>query len=973
LGAVLGTMWLLNLANIFCISFLPVFLDTGLQVWNGININSTDFSRTVKSGENSSSDPRASSQVMAQALTMNSSINFPDESTADFTPSLSVRFGEVCPAYHFLCEDKLTCVHYDKLCDQNIDCQQTENTNGGEDEQFQPEDEEEGSGCFPPEEYMPPPPPKASSDNFVEIVISENFTLVVSLETIVSLVLLQLPAICLALYGVFCALQHKAFGDKIVDSLLALTVMFLPFCLIEFFVLLEIEFANKGVQFLLNGMKSGLQAVGDLLCGGCSNRTSARLDLLKFLPSKDPRGRDRALSVEVAKLVFGSCIQLAFQAVLLGGYTSSEQFEVSQGVSIVSSALIITKTSVAIVMYQRSRPKPATEDIEKSLKEKVVAWLQLQAVELRQFVVALPLLLSSLIFQTGTLVLTILVVEWYSAIYIAVVLLVNFILCLLLPFPVVQTTETKLKLQYKFVAGNRLREEQRVRDNRLTRGLFTSWANLFIILRPVENMSYQKISHMCLLQPLRFLINIVTLIALVILTGSPTAGLQPFIQHHGVTLIIAYVVVFAAGLVNLLELVCYFYFGENICLSKRPQQHDEEEMHALNDPVTTATTDKVEEEKPSENEQEPLLNKSQNNDYENTTISQDIQAAKEGDQEEQEANTEVAESNEHVVPLLDESANQNNSYENTTVEEDIEAAKSEQHEQESEDEKTDNYQEINEKPESERDESRSESEKEEEDKPESDKDDEEKPESDKDSGKDTSSNSSTEDLTTTDNEAEPEDSPARLLASATDPTPLSAVPPRLTTQVSVRADFFVEDQDLDSTLTLEEKEEVKQAINDIQQQGDKIDKEKFISTMMAIFPTYKIESNKLKLGRLFDRLADNDLISFRQFMLTFYAFSSIPLQDKLVKIFKLIDMNNDDELTYDEFEDIVKDIMVLKEERKMSNTLAEQRFTRNTFADLGMDSEGKVNLTNFVDACTNTKFIFINYVENFRDDFLVKK
>ena len=93
----------------------------------------------------------------------------------------------------------------------------------------------------------------------------------------------------------------------------------------------------------------------------------------------------------------------------------------------------------------------------------------------------------------------------------------------------------------------------------------------------------------------------------------------------------------------------------------------------------------------------------------------------------------------------------------------------------------------------------------------------------------------------------------------------------------------------------------------------------------------------------------------------------------MVKIFKLIDMNNDDELTYDEFEEIVKDIMVLKEERKMSNTLAEQRFTRNTFSDLGMDSEGKVNLKNFVDACTNTKFIFINYVENFRDDFLVKK
>ena len=94
LGAVLGAMWLLNLANILCISFLPVFLDTGLQVWNGININSTDFSRTLDLGQNSSNDTRFSGPV-AQAFTMGSGVNFPDESTVDFTPSLTVRFGEV--------------------------------------------------------------------------------------------------------------------------------------------------------------------------------------------------------------------------------------------------------------------------------------------------------------------------------------------------------------------------------------------------------------------------------------------------------------------------------------------------------------------------------------------------------------------------------------------------------------------------------------------------------------------------------------------------------------------------------------------------------------------------------------------------------------------------------------------------------------------------------------------------------------
>jgi len=65
---------------------------------------------------------------------------------------------ELCPTYHFLCEDQLTCLPYHKLCDDNIDCPQTEITNGGEDEQFQSKGEEEGSGCFPPDEYKPPPP-----------------------------------------------------------------------------------------------------------------------------------------------------------------------------------------------------------------------------------------------------------------------------------------------------------------------------------------------------------------------------------------------------------------------------------------------------------------------------------------------------------------------------------------------------------------------------------------------------------------------------------------------------------------------------------------------------------------------------------------------------------------------------------------------------------------------------------------------
>jgi Ca2+-binding EF-hand superfamily protein len=204
--------------------------------------------------------------------------------------------------------------------------------------------------------------------------------------------------------------------------------------------------------------------------------------------------------------------------------------------------------------------------------------------------------------------------------------------------------------------------------------------------------------------------------------------------------------------------------------------------------------------------------------------------------------------------------------------------------------------------------------------------------------------------------------------------------PRLTTQMSVRSmdgSCFFTDEDLDivdlnSTLT---QEDVKQTITDIQEQGGKVNKEKFINTMMDFFPLYNIEENRNKLDKLFDRLDKHKekLITFRQFMLVAIAFSSVPLQDKLTRIFKLIDENGDEELTYEEFKEIVSDILVLKEERKMSQTDVEERFSMNTFRDMGMNSEGKVNLTSFVDSCTRQKFIIINYVENFKDGFLVNK
>ena len=465
----------------------------------------------------------------------------------------------------FRCNDG-TCLEEQLLCDGVADCLQTQTSPGGEDE--------DGGECGSGDREIPTPAAqiqekkeKLRNKNYVEISISANSTLILSLQTMVTLSILQLPAVCLAVYGVFCAMWRPGLKNKITDTLLSLLLVFMPFCLVEIFTLLKVEFAEKGVQFLIDRVKDVSQKLTDLLCGGCSDKVVAKLDLLKFLPNKDPSGKDRAVSVEACKLVCGTCLQLCYQCVLLGGYTSEEQFETSQVISIVSSVFTIVNTGQSIVKFKRLDHISTNE--EETLKMKLTKWIKQQLKNLKQLFLTLPLLLTSLIFQTGTLVLTILVVEWYAVIYVIAVLVLNMVLSLLLPFPAVQKWEYKLKLTNKFpiLEG----DKKKVKEGKILRGIFSSWANLFIILRPVENISYHKITHMCLLQPIRFILNLLTLTLLILLTYAPSTSIWP-LHRHGSYLLVTYVVVIVAGFINLLAMIHFSFYGNIPCLSKPPKQ-----------------------------------------------------------------------------------------------------------------------------------------------------------------------------------------------------------------------------------------------------------------------------------------------------------------------------------------------------------------------------------------------------------------
>merc|ERR1712038_1143247 len=93
-----------------------------------------------------------------------------------------------------------------------------------------------------------------------------------------------------------------------------------------------------------------------------------------------------------------------------------------------------------------------------------------------------------------------------------------------------------------------------------------------------ENMSYHKVTHVNLLQPIRFLVNITTLVVLMGLVWTPPNRHN---QVQTISLIVAFCIVFAAGIVNMLELFCYFYFGNHICLSKPPVEKNPIELKDL--------------------------------------------------------------------------------------------------------------------------------------------------------------------------------------------------------------------------------------------------------------------------------------------------------------------------------------------------------------------------------------------------------
>ena len=606
------------------------------------------------------------------------------------------------------------------------------------------------------------------------------------------------------------------------------------------------------------------------------------MDLLKFLPKNDPTRKDQLLSLAAIKLFFGTCLQLCFQAVLLGGYTSHEDVKTSQVFSIVSSVITLLTTTATIVMLQRSKENKECDKMIQKMKKK--KWIKQQ---IKHIILTLLYLLTSLIFQTGTLILTILVAECYAIIYVIFLLVLNIILFLLRPLPLVKKYAEKFtynisNLERLEVSGIWYLE---VSKETICHGLISSWTNLFIVLPPGKNISH-KIINICLFQLIRFLLNMITLLLLILMTYAPSATKWP-LHHYDISVIIAYIVVFVAGLINLLLMVQLFF---SICLSN---SHKPEDVEMKDIEVQ------------SELGQEPSQPESGERKEEDRLLS------------EIKVGTNVISSSSSLLQTsssVQQCQHTSNIFSCTTgcftnfeVDEKEEIKEASDHEENEENET--------------------------------------------DSDKDQEHNNKTL------HQLESQVSQVSVRSMAVDGSCF----------------FDIEDLGFLKDIACIPEEEAKQTLNVIQEQGGKVDKDMFIRTMMEFFPRYNMVENKKKLNKLFDRLdnLDEKVVNFRQFLLVAIAFSNGSLKDKITRIFKLMDKDDSGELTYEDFQEVLRDILVLKEERKISVTMVEERFSRSTFREMGLNADGKSNLTSFVEACTRSKFIAINYVENFRDGFLL--
>ena len=259
-----------------------------------------------------------------------------------------------------------------------------------------------------------------------------------------TLALLQLPAICLAVMGLLkAAMMHKGRMSTIFKALL---IPFVPFFLLGFF----------------NDI---------LMIGGqqCVNRGLNCCNFFTFLGATEGK---QNLAFHMTRVFSSSVLQLIFQLSILLARTPWQSILITQILSILASLLVIIKVTTELLIFAEEQEA----DLEKkNFCQKFQDLLSKKFHLMKNFLKILPLLLTNVIFNIGTLVLCFSVLDLHISVccFFAAFLLHLVFINL---FPCLLSTRIGKRL---FRMGSDVGHKE-LRRNLLT-NLVLSWTNLFIL------------------------------------------------------------------------------------------------------------------------------------------------------------------------------------------------------------------------------------------------------------------------------------------------------------------------------------------------------------------------------------------------------------------------------------------------------------------------------------------------------------
>merc|ERR1712038_974595 len=189
--------------------------------------------------------------------------------------------------------------------------------------------------------------------------------------------------------------------------------------------------------------------------------------------------------------------------------------------------------------------------------------------------------MTSILFNIGTLILSILILEWYSIISFLAMFLVQFTILMLVSVPKMQLLYQKIGVNPK----SKRRRESPMRENdckkieksKILTSLYTSWANMFVLTRVVQDKTYTRILYSTFYQPIQFLLNLVMLIILATMLQVSDIALR----YHPSLIIkleLATAMLIIVGILHVIMVYFYFYEQDRCNCWKKEQEEEETEM-----------------------------------------------------------------------------------------------------------------------------------------------------------------------------------------------------------------------------------------------------------------------------------------------------------------------------------------------------------------------------------------------------------